>query len=737
MAGHEFNPQNDLNHFNILESQQLELLQAAGVKDAVRQSRKNALIIFNTVSFPQNVASLVRDEIPRKDQIPAAWEIRDGQVFAESFGTPEEVWENTRKYNPEQFNQKEKDAAMLGFKLLLTGKAKAVVYPMNDKNGIRYIPVLRRVGNTIVNESIDVGKVNRDLTTVEGGDVLRLLNGKHKESSTLVHDDKEFPLLVVDEAPTVTELQELALGRTLLTEQNPVNAVESIFNMPTRSQQTVLESNTRLNNADVVTHRLQLNFDDSNQRTKVDEIITSKKNTSNSLEGNIAETTLLLGNTIEAVVSNTIKGTVKTAVQVGQFLQENRRQRQKQKIAKPEKVRIVEPLATRKKKTVAQFIPRLEVTKVRAEKLMVNFRKQVQKNFEFLRQKPAEIVRKLILPNRKGNQVESRSRPKHETVKTNFATKIIEKTVEVLKQVKKLKLPFRKAEEARVLAKYDISKKLLFMSGTPSAQVKNTISLKEKASRHISRLVVEPFQKVKHKTRLWVKKAVEILRLKIKKSVPLADFRIVKAIRKPLTKILKEKIKTTFHSLKFVAGLVFIERVPKFIGTSREDTIKESSRFTTFARTVIIRINNLYTLKTKLKDQTKSFKKKFDKLNKSKSWGAEKILNPIKIKEKIKRPIWLLLKKSKKFWNYLALYIFTKPNTFMVGFKQGREGKNKPRKLESLWLSFYRWLVKVVSKRRENKILGTNMRTRVKKKKLPKSGVIFILSNIKQPLNLA
>lgn len=226
MAGCEFNVKNDLIRFQILKSQQQQQLLKTAT-DLRGESLENsaerlALIIFNSVCFPQNVKSYLYGEKKRTDQLIGSWEVLpDRTVFAEGFGTPEEVWENTRIHNPSQFSEREKAAALAGFRLLVSGEADAVFYPMFDKKGVRYIPGMRRVGNTIVNISVDVGKLTGDLTYEEGGDVIRLLHRRQKNSQIVIVDEK-FPLLALKNADIdVSEVQQAALSRRLLSEQSP------------------------------------------------------------------------------------------------------------------------------------------------------------------------------------------------------------------------------------------------------------------------------------------------------------------------------------------------------------------------------------------------------------------------------------------------------------------------------------------------------------------------------------
>ena len=626
MAGCEFNPNNDLIHFNLLETQQLEMLRDSGVKNAAEQARKNALIIFNTISFPQNVRSLVRDEIPRKDQIPAAWEIRDGQVCAEGFGSPEEVWENTRIHNPDQFNQKEKDAALLGFKLLLTGEANTVAYPMNDKNGIRYIPVLRRIGNTIINESIDVGKVNRDLTPVEGGDVLRLFQEQHSNTSHLVIKDSDFPLLVLEEPPTVTQLQELALGRSLISDKNPFLATQSISKVPELLKQALPETNQRL----------------AKPEDKVDQIV------------------------------------------------------EKISTEKPEKSKMNKTKPPLFKKTWPNLVPSPEVVKERFTNFAIKIKEQISKTVRLLPQKVEEFAFKLkrLLPKKK--HIEPNLKLKPEVVRVNFLSIVKDKAIMALTKIRRTTTITEKPKHISA----PIGKGEIFVRAkVVKIAVKDTIM-------QVFREMVKPLEKIKLKIKYLIAKIIEKLSPTKKATLIQKIHKKTELIKKPLNKALKEVIR-----IKLVEPMRKIVKENKLISKIVDRAERLKIKFVKL-RCKIFRRGNLP-------------EKGLVKINKLAIRIKEKSLWIVKTREIINRSLKLAYKKIKQFWFYLNRFLFRRKSQAEVG--QKNEVKKRPQKLKRQRLSFWLWLVKAISKHRENKIPALNFpKIILRKKILPKSGVIFV-----------
>lgn len=246
MAMHEFNPTSELIHFNYLLEEQTQLLQSTTSLqgDHLKQTaKKQALIIFNTISFPENVRSIVHEESKRKDEVLGAWHIKDGQVYAEGYGTPETLFERTRTHFPELYKEEEAQTALKGFKLLASGEAEEVGYAMFHPDGNRYIARLRRVGDEIINVSVDVGKFGRDLTQTEGGDVIRLLHDRHKQNTEVLDEGNEFPLLVVkNQAHTIStqEVQQVAISRSLISDVDHSKKTVSVF-VPSQQSESVQE----------------------------------------------------------------------------------------------------------------------------------------------------------------------------------------------------------------------------------------------------------------------------------------------------------------------------------------------------------------------------------------------------------------------------------------------------------------------------------------------------------------
>ncbi len=231
-AEHTYNSQHDITNFNYLLADQKVLLKSLNstlVDDQLnQQAKRRALIIFNTVSFSQNVRSIM-SEAKRDDEVLGVWEIKNGQIIAEGFGTPQQMLEHTKLHNPDAYNEQEAQTILSGFQLLLTGEAETVMYPMFHTDGTRYVPGLKRVGNTIVNVSVDVGKViGRDLTLTEGADVLRMMHNNHVEDSTLTRDG-QFPLLALKKTITTQEVQQTAVSRSLFSVDNQEFRDVSLF----------------------------------------------------------------------------------------------------------------------------------------------------------------------------------------------------------------------------------------------------------------------------------------------------------------------------------------------------------------------------------------------------------------------------------------------------------------------------------------------------------------------------
>lgn len=676
MAGCEFDSNNDLTHFKILESQQLQLLQHLGVKEAANQSRKNALIIFNTITFPQNVASLIRDEKPRRDEVPAAWEIRNGQAYAEGFGTPEEVWENTRIHNPSQYNAQEAAAALLGFKLLIDGKAKAVAYPMYDKSGIRYIPVLRRIGNIIINQSNDVGKVSRDLTPVEGADVLRLFNQQHENTSRLALNDKEFPLLVLDETPVVRELQELALGRSLISDQNPFLATQSISKTPELLKQILPKISQRLviqeEKANHTIEKIPAEKTDQIDRKSPDPISNTIKDA-------------------ETIANKMVKDAVQTVISSGRFLYESKRQKKrvKKKVPKPAK----EPVF---KQALIKLIPRPVVAKEHLNKFRIKFRQQVRQVAGLIQPKTQEFFRKLNNPSLKKKKFEGELKSKLESLKVKLILKAREKVVVVLG-----KIEWKITEKKKPLLQVD--------------KQKATLTSKNAAKREVAeepRLVpfikerIKPLEKIRSKARLLLRKIIEKFGLG-ERALGEKTNRQSEPRKKPLFTALKETVR-----LKLAEPMKKIVKENKLVRMIGNRVEKEKIKFGKLLLSIFCQVNLPEKALVKINKLVSPIKENWLRLIRSR----EIIHQPLKVRRKIRQ-----------FWFYLNIYLFSKPKKEQAKVGQEIEVKKRPQKLKRQKWSFWLWLVKAISKRRENKIPALNFPKIVSQKKiLPKSGVIFV-----------
>ncbi len=694
MAGCKFNPENELTRFNILENQQLGMLATAGIKDAAAIARKNALIIFNTITFPQNLASWLNSEVPRKDQIPAAWEVRDGQAYAEGFGTPDELWENTRIYNPEQFNEKERDAALLGFRLLINGQAKAVAYPMYDKNGIRYIPVLRRVGDTIVNESIDIGKV-RDLTTVEGGDVLRWFNNAHEATSKLAHDDAEFPLLVLEKPPTVEKLRELALGRILLTEQNPQKALESIFDLPSQSSAPPGITEPKLDFVDAVKMGQNTHFDISVHHTietagKTPERI--KKIDSRAIieavkpVANMAETLVVTGRKIT-------QESIKTILSTSKFFYETRQQKQKKTKMEAEKARAGAPISDEISKRPIQIVSQIDKAKTRIEVWASHIKQQVKQQVEPLVQKTIEIFPKLF-PTKKKKMVEEIRNPKPETRKTSWL------------------------------------KKITFNRNTQEKKLRDK-PIMQQIQRQIREKIVKPVERIRHKTRKFLAGLkIKIIFIKKPDVATNQEFSYINSnqrqrviIEYTLDKKALTRIRKIVSQSKLIKFVVFkVEQIKISFDKVRKiwQLNFQPEKVPWVLKKIII--PRIIGIGSQLNFRQCVGVKQFSRLRKlfseSRARFVRFYLSLVVTKHQLKR--------LKSIWNHPAFVIIPHPQTWTVSTKEKKAKLKRSPLQEGGWRLFWRWLIKAVSMRRENKIPHLNTkRINPAKKKLPQTGIIY------------
>lgn len=220
-------PLAEFEHFHHLKKEQKEILATTSLFDTAtleKAAHKQALILFNTVTFPQNVKSAM-GERRRDNEVFGTYEIRDGELYAEGYGTLATMLERSREYatkynRPDVYNPQEAQALLEAQRILVSGEAPAVAYSMFHETGTRFIPILERKGTTVVVKSIDVGKViGRDLLKSEAEDVLRLLEGRHAKNTRLI-ELSGYPLLVMKKALATEEIQHIAAARALISEMD-------------------------------------------------------------------------------------------------------------------------------------------------------------------------------------------------------------------------------------------------------------------------------------------------------------------------------------------------------------------------------------------------------------------------------------------------------------------------------------------------------------------------------------
>jgi len=236
---HGYDSKADLFHFNSLFQQQQTLLQiispSVSETDRLQQARRRALIIFNSIVMPQNVASIFQEK-KRENEVEAKgyYEIRNGELYAEGFGTINEMFENTKKERPHLYNEEEHQAHLKAQELLISGQADMVAMPMFDTNGTRYIFTIKKEQSNgfFKASSIDISKtLGRDLTLVEGGDVVRVMGAFTQNMNHLHNNESNFPLISIKgKIEFDIELtQRAAATRVLLSHENTSMQHQSVF----------------------------------------------------------------------------------------------------------------------------------------------------------------------------------------------------------------------------------------------------------------------------------------------------------------------------------------------------------------------------------------------------------------------------------------------------------------------------------------------------------------------------
>ena len=236
---HGYDSKADLFHFDSLFQQQQTLLQiispSVSETDRLQQARRRALIIFNSIVMPQNVASIFLEK-KRENEVEAKgyYEIRNGELYAEGFGTINEMFENTKKERPHLYNEEEHQAHLKAQELLISGQADMVAMPMFDTNGTRYIFTIKKEQSNgfFKASSIDISKtLGRDLTLVEGGDVVRVMGAFTQNMNCLHNNESNFPLISIKgKIEFDIELtQRAAATRVLLSQENASMQHQSVF----------------------------------------------------------------------------------------------------------------------------------------------------------------------------------------------------------------------------------------------------------------------------------------------------------------------------------------------------------------------------------------------------------------------------------------------------------------------------------------------------------------------------
>lgn len=233
MANHEFNPQSEVDHFGFLVEEQTTLLRAhtSLVEDELSGvAKRNALVIFNT-TFGSNIRSLIKEHSRSEEVFGSEFTLINGKLTAEGYGTPETMLARTKAVRPELYNQEEAQAILKGVKLIESGKADAFAYSMHHDSGTRYVAFFEKVGtDTWKPRSVDIGKhIGRDLTQMEGADVIRLLHEKHGNTTRI--EEGKFPLLVICEPKEVSakEVVETGLMRSFITSADPSKMARSLY----------------------------------------------------------------------------------------------------------------------------------------------------------------------------------------------------------------------------------------------------------------------------------------------------------------------------------------------------------------------------------------------------------------------------------------------------------------------------------------------------------------------------
>jgi hypothetical protein len=200
-------------------------------KELQTKAAESATILHNK-RMKMDIRSYT-EEVKRQGDNVTEWTIKDGRLYQEDYDIyMDDMLERTRRYAEESgehnlYNADEHKAMLAMEDMIVSGTADSVLYPTWHPNGVRYMPLMVREGNKVLNTYIDVSRGYRDFTTEEATSLLDTI-GKRYGLQTQT-SGTEYPFLVSKNRIAYTDVKQAA---TKMVESKQYEEIKSKLQTP-------------------------------------------------------------------------------------------------------------------------------------------------------------------------------------------------------------------------------------------------------------------------------------------------------------------------------------------------------------------------------------------------------------------------------------------------------------------------------------------------------------------------
>lgn len=154
------------------------------------------------------------EEIKREGDSVTEWTIKDGRLYHEEYDMyMDDMLERTQRFAEESgqhnlYNADEHKAMLHMEDMIVSGKADSVLYPTWHPNGVRYMPLMVRDGDKVLNAYVDVSRGFRDFSTQEATSLLDTVGRRYGVSRHV--EGQDYPFLISREKIAYTDVRNAA-----------------------------------------------------------------------------------------------------------------------------------------------------------------------------------------------------------------------------------------------------------------------------------------------------------------------------------------------------------------------------------------------------------------------------------------------------------------------------------------------------------------------------------------------